>query len=50
MIRRLLELLKLIKPRQPHLQQTDVTRCFMCRNEKPNDGHTCCEDCAGVAF
>ena len=27
MIRRLLELLHLIKPRQPRLQQTDVMRC-----------------------
>jgi hypothetical protein len=24
--------------------------CMMCRKEKENDGHTCCEDCGGVAF
>jgi hypothetical protein len=24
--------------------------CMMCRKEKENDGHTCCEDCCGVAF
>ncbi len=24
--------------------------CFMCSKEKPNDGHTCCEDCGGVSF
>ncbi len=24
--------------------------CFMCDKEKPNDGHTCCEDCGGVSF
>ena len=24
--------------------------CFMCDNDKPNDGHTCCEDCGGVSF
>lgn len=24
--------------------------CMMCKNPKENDGHTCCEECAGVAF
>lgn len=24
--------------------------CFMCGEEKPNDGHTSCEDCGGVSF
>ena len=24
--------------------------CMMCRQPKENDGHTCCEDCAGLAF
>ncbi len=24
--------------------------CFMCGVEKPNDGHTCCEDCGGLSF
>ncbi len=24
--------------------------CFMCGKDKPNDGHTCCEDCGGVSF
>ena len=24
--------------------------CMMCREPKEKDGHTCCEDCAGLAF
>ena len=24
--------------------------CMMCRKPKDNDGHTCCEECAGLAF
>ena len=24
--------------------------CMMCRKPKQNDGHTCCEECAGLAF
>jgi len=24
--------------------------CMMCRKSKLNDGHTCCEECAGLAF
>ena len=24
--------------------------CMMCKQPKENDGHTCCEECAGVAF
>jgi hypothetical protein len=24
--------------------------CMMCRKPKENDGHTCCEECAGLAF
>ena len=24
--------------------------CMMCRKEKENDGHSCCEDCGGIAF
>lgn len=24
--------------------------CFICGKDKPNDGHTCCEDCGGVSF
>ena len=24
--------------------------CMMCRKPKHNDGHTCCEECAGLAF
>ena len=24
--------------------------CMMCRQPKEKDGHTCCEDCAGLAF
>lgn len=24
--------------------------CMMCRKPKKNDGHTCCDDCAGLAF
>lgn len=24
--------------------------CMMCRRPKENDGHTCCEDCGGLAF
>lgn len=27
-----------------------VSRCGMCGKIKDNDGHNCCEDCAGVAF
>lgn len=24
--------------------------CMMCRKPKENDGHTCCEECVGLAF
>ena len=24
--------------------------CMMCRKPKQNDGHICCEECAGLAF
>jgi len=24
--------------------------CMMCRKPKENDGHTCCEECTGLAF
>jgi hypothetical protein len=24
--------------------------CMMCRKPKENDVHTCCEECAGLAF
>ena len=24
--------------------------CMMCRKPKQNDGHTCCEECASLAF
>jgi len=24
--------------------------CMMCRGKKEDDGHTCCEECAGIAF
>jgi hypothetical protein len=24
--------------------------CMMCRKLKEDDGHTCCEECAGLAF
>jgi len=24
--------------------------CMMCRKPKENDGHSCCEDCGGLAF
>jgi hypothetical protein len=34
MYRRLLELLKLIKPRQPHLPQTNVRRSLPLTNQK----------------
>lgn len=24
--------------------------CFMCKEVKPRDGHTCCEECGGLPF
>jgi len=26
------------------------SKCLMCEKQKPNDGHSCCEDCGGIAF
>jgi hypothetical protein len=47
MIRRLLELLKLVKPRQPHLPQTNVIRS-VCEHEfavHPRFGDLYCTKC-----
>lgn len=31
-------------------QLESVSTCMMCRKPKMDDGHTCCEECAGLAF
>lgn len=46
MYRRLLELLKMVKPRQPHLPQTNVIRA-VCKHETilGGDDYFYCADC-----
>lgn len=52
MYRRLLELLKLIKPRQPHLPQTNVIRSVcgheVRKREYYRDGCYKCWDCLKI--
>lgn len=35
---------------KPDVKYHDGKTCMMCKKPKENDGHTCCEECAGVAF
>ena len=36
--------------REQALSMPSGLTCMMCRQPKEKDGHTCCEDCAGLAF